>query len=55
MEDRIFTLKNYFDAIDNAYATGKSNATVEEKENLIKHMKASGISWAEIVKNKNEE
>jgi hypothetical protein len=54
MEDKIFTLKAYIAAIDNAYATGKANATIEEKENLIKHMKESGISWAEIVKKQNE-
>ncbi len=54
MEDKIFTLKEYNDAIDNAYATGKANATIEEKENLIKHMKASAKSWVKIVKNQNK-
>ena len=54
MEDKIFTLKAYIAAIDNAYATGKADATVEEKEKLIEHMKASGSSWAEIVKNQNK-
>jgi hypothetical protein len=54
MEDKFFTLKEYIAVIDNAYATGKANATIEEKENLIKHIKTSGINWAEIVKNQNK-
>lgn len=54
MEDKIFTLKEYIAVIDNAYATGKADATVEEKEQLIKHMKASAISWVEIVKKQNK-
>jgi hypothetical protein len=54
MEEKIFSLKEYFQAIDNAYATGKANASIKEKESLIKHMKASAKSWVKIVKNQNK-
>ena len=50
MEDKkIFTLKEYLQAIDNAYATGKANATDEEKEKMIAHIKYSAEKWADIV------
>jgi len=47
-EKEVFTLTDYLRAVDNAYATGKANATVEEKENLIAHIKKEAIEWANI-------
>jgi len=47
-EKQVFTLTEYLRAVDNAYATGKADATVEEKENLIAHIKESAIKWANI-------
>ena len=48
-EKKIFTLKEYLEAVDNAYATGKANATVEEKEKMIAHIKYSAKNWADVV------
>ena len=47
-EKEVFTLTDYLRAVDNAYATGKADATVEEKENLIAHIKKEAIEWADI-------
>ncbi len=47
-EKQVFTLTEYLRAVDNAYATGKADATAEEKENLIAHIKESAIKWANI-------
>lgn len=49
MEEKIFTLKEYLQAVDNAYATGKAKATREEKENMMRHIKKSAKEWARIV------
>ena len=48
-ELKVFTLKEYLQAIDNAYATGKVNVPVEEKEKMIAHIKYSAEKWADII------
>ena len=48
-EVKVFTLKEYLQAVDNAYATGKANASVKEKEKMIDHIKYSAEKWAAIV------
>jgi len=53
METRYFTLKEYMDAVDNAYATGKANATKEEKEAMIEHIKTSAKNWT-VICDQNE-
>lgn len=54
MEEKIFTLKEYLEIIDIAYATGKAEVSKEEKEKLISHIKHNAEKWAEIVKNQDK-
>jgi hypothetical protein len=54
-EQKVFTLKEYLQVIDNAYATGKAKVSVEEKEEMINHIKTSAKNWAKIVSNKIED
>ena len=48
-EVKVFTLKEYLQAVDNAYSTGKANASVKEKEEMIDHIKYSAKKWTDIV------
>jgi hypothetical protein len=52
-DKKVFTLREYLQAVDNAYETGKANKPVEEKEKMIAHIKHSAEKWANIV-NKSE-
>ncbi len=54
-EVKIFTLKEYLQAVDNAYATGKANVSVKEKEEMINHIKYSAKKWADIVINNEQQ
>jgi hypothetical protein len=48
-EEKVFTLTAYLQAIDNAYATGKDDVSIEDKEKTIEHIKWSAKNYADMI------
>lgn len=52
-EKKIFTLKEYVQAIESAFQVGESELTKEEKERYMEHVRAAAQGWSKIILDDN--